>query len=508
MARNGNIRFFMPCIVTVWLMLTAFAGSRDPQASGHAEFQERTDIGDCLISGTLEYEKENQCYTIGGSGQNMWFNNDHFSYAWKKITGNFILTARFDFIGAGTNAHRKTGWMARKTLDNNAPYADAVVHGDGLASLQFRRDFDKDTEEKAADIKAPDILQLERKGNTFIMKAARFGEPLETCGSVELELGDTLYAGLFICSHEENVFEKAVVSNLRIDVPAPPETRPYQDYSGSRMEILDIETGLRKIVFESEKPFEAPNWTRDGKSLIYNSQGMLFRHELDSGITAPINTGAARGNNNDHVISWGGEMLGISHQMAGSSASGSTISIIPLGGGDPRMVTDKVPSYLHGWSPDDRFLVYTARREGQYDIYRISVDGGDEIKLTDQETLDDGPEYSPDWKWIYFNSARTGTMQIWRMLEDGSGQEQLTFDEWNDWFPHISPDGKTLLFLSYPPEVDAQDHPHYRHVMLRTMPINGGPPSTTAYLYGGQGTINVPSWSPDSKKAAFVSYTF
>ena len=172
------------------------------------------------------------------------------------------------------------------------------------------------------------------------------------------------------------------------------------------------------------------------------------------------------------------------------------------------MVTDKAPSYLHGWSTDDRFLVYTARRNGQYDIYQISVDGGNEIQLTDQVTLDDGSEYSPDGNWIYFNSARSGTMQVWRMRTNGENQEQLTFDQWNDWFPHISPDGKTILFLSYPPEIDAQDHPHYKHGMLRTMPFNGGPPKAAAYLYGGQGTINVPSWSPDSKKAAFVSYSF
>ncbi|MFH1965251.1 MAG: biopolymer transporter TolR [Acidobacteriota bacterium] len=438
----------------------------------------------------------------------MWFKNDHFSYAWKKMTGNFILTARFSFMGDGANPHRKAGWMVRKTLDRNSPYADAVVHGDGLASLQFRQDFDNDTEEKAAGIAAPDIIQFERIENKFIMRAARFGDPLETTASVELDLGEPVYAGLAICSHEDDIFEKAVVSNLRIEIPAPSDARPYQDYSGSRMEILDIETGLRKIVLESENPFEAPNWTRDGQSLIYNSQGLLYRFDLANGISTKIDTGPAERNNNDHVISWGGGMLGISHHMESDTASGSTISIIPVEGGNPRMVTDKAPSYLHGWSTDDRFLVYTARRNGQYDIYQISVDGGNEIQLTDQVTLDDGSEYSPDGNWIYFNSARSGTMQVWRMRTNGENQEQLTFDQWNDWFPHISPDGKTILFLSYPPEIDAQDHPHYKHVMLRTMPFNGGTPKVAAYLYGGQGTINVPSWSPDSKKAAFVSYSF
>ncbi len=508
MINNGIFRILKSCSIIVCLMLMTYAVGQNPQPSGHAGFQEKTDIGDCLIPGTLEYDKDTQVYTIGGSGQNMWFKNDHFSYAWKKMTGNFILTARFSFLGEGANPHRKTGWMVRKTLDNNSPYADAVVHGDGLTSLQFRRNFDLDTEEKTAEISLPDIIQFERTGNKFIMRAARFGDPLETTASIELDLGETVYAGLFICSHEENVLEKAAVSNLRIEIPASPDYRAYQDYSGSRMEILDIETGLRKIIFTSEKPFEAPNWTRDGKSLIYNSQGLLYRLDLETGTNTPINSGKAKGNNNDHVISWAGDRLGISHQMESAAGSGSTISIIPLEGGEPRMITDKAPSYLHGWSPDDRFLVYTARRNEQFDIYKIPVEGGDEIQLTDQETLDDGPEYSPDGNWIYFNSARTGTMQIWRMRGDGSGQEQLTFDGWNNWFPHISPDGNTILFLSYPAEVEAQDHPHYKHVLLRTMPAEGGNTRVAAYLYGGQGTINVPSWSPDSKKAAFVSYSF
>jgi Tol biopolymer transport system component len=151
--------------------------------------------------------------------------------------------------------------------------------------------------------------------------------------------------------------------------------------------------------------------------------------------------------------------------------------------------------------------VYTAERNGEYDIYRISVDGGDEIRLTDAPGLDDGSEYSPDGRYIYFNSARTGSMEIWRMRPDGSDQEQVTDDELNNWFPHVSPDGKWILFLSYLPDVDPGDHPFYRHVYLRLMPVEGGAPKIVAYVYGGQGTINVPSWSPDSRKVAFVSNT-
>ena len=466
------------------------------------------DIGDCKITGKTAFDAASQTYLISGSGQNMWFRHDDFHFAFKQITGNFILTARFEFIGAGVNPHRKTGWMVRKTLAPHSPYADAIVHGDGLTSLQFRSDFDLDTEEVTAAVKAPDILQLERFDHTFIMRAARFGEPLQETGRIELTLGDTVFVGLVICSHEEQILEQARVSNVRIDVPAPADFRPYQDFSGSRLEILDVDSGLRTVVYESPEPLEAPNWTRDGKALIYNSKGLLYRFDLETRTPQVIDTGFADRNNNDHVLSFDGKMLGISHHVEGEAGGGSTIFVLPSTGGKPRRVTDHSPSYLHGWSPDGKWLIYTAERNGQYDIYKISVKGGKEMQLTNQPTLDDGSEYTADGRRIYFNSARTGKMQIWRMKPDGSGQEQLTFDGWNDWFPHPSPDGSRVLFLSYPPEVNAQDHPHYKHVMLRLMPIDGGDIKTVAYLYGGQGTINVPSWSPDGQKAAFVSYTF
>jgi Tol biopolymer transport system component len=170
-------------------------------------------------------------------------------------------------------------------------------------------------------------------------------------------------------------------------------------------------------------------------------------------------------------------------------------------------VTANAPSYLHGWSPDGRFLIYTGQRNGEFDIYKIPVEGGEELQLTTAEGLDDGSEYAPDGSCIYFNSARTGTMQIWRMKPDGTEQEQMTHDELNDWFPHVSPDGKRIVFLSFPKDVPAQEHPFYKHVYLRMMSIDGGEPQVIAYVYGGQGTINVPSWSPDSRRLAFVSNT-
>jgi Tol biopolymer transport system component len=152
-------------------------------------------------------------------------------------------------------------------------------------------------------------------------------------------------------------------------------------------------------------------------------------------------------------------------------------------------------------------LIYTGERNGEFDIYKISIRGGDETRLTTAQGLDDGPEYSPDGEYIYFNSTRTGTMQIWRMKPDGSNQQQITNDDYNNWFPHVSPDGQWICFLSFSRDVAPGDHPFYKRVYLRLMPIAGGQPKVVAYVYGGQGTINVPSWSPDSKRLAFVSNT-
>jgi TolB protein len=207
------------------------------------------------------------------------------------------------------------------------------------------------------------------------------------------------------------------------------------------------------------------------------------------------------------VLSFDGKMLAISDQ---SQASGgrSTIYTVPVGAGTPKRITTLSPSYMHGWSPDGKDLIFTGGRNNEYDIYRIPADGsGPEVNLTNSKGLDDGPEFTPDGKYIYFNSVRSGTMQVWRMKADGSAPEQITNDEYNNWFPHISPDGRSIVIISFPRDVDPTDHPYYKRVYLRLMPVAGGTPKVIAYVYGGQGTINVPSWSPDSTKLAFVSNT-
>jgi Tol biopolymer transport system component len=177
-----------------------------------------------------------------------------------------------------------------------------------------------------------------------------------------------------------------------------------------------------------------------------------------------------------------------------------------IAGGSPKQLTPVGPSYWHGWSPDGKTLAFVGQRNGDFDIYTVPVTGGDETRLTTAKGLDDGSEYSPDGQYIYFNSERTGHMQIWRMHPDGSQQEQIFSDDYNNWFPHLSPDGKWMVFLTY--DKDVTGHPENKDVTLRLMSLEDKKIMTLANLFGGQGTINVPSWSPDSKQIAFVSYQF
>jgi TolB protein len=273
----------------------------------------------------------------------------------------------------------------------------------------------------------------------------------------------------------------------------------------STLETVDAHSGERHILKEFDYVIEAPNWTRDGKYLVYNSQGRMYTYELANGEIKEIDTGFAIDCNNDHVLSPDNSQLAVSH-FTNEDAT-SRIYILPFEGGAPRLVTDKGPSYLHGWSPDGKRLAYCAERNGQYDIYTISVDGGVETQLTNLPGLDDGPEYSPDGRHIWFNSVRAGLMQVWRMEADGTNPTHMVKEEANCWFPHVSPDGKWVVYIAYGrDDVKPGDHPANKNVELRLIPAEGGESRVILKLFGGQGTINVNSWSPDNRRIAFVSY--
>jgi Tol biopolymer transport system component len=321
-----------------------------------------------------------------------------------------------------------------------------------------------------------------------------------------LALNKEVYVGLFVCAHNNEVVEKATFSNVSIIVPAGKDHVLYKDYLGSHIELLDVTNSDRKIVYSALGSLQAPNLTPDCKGLIYNSNGLMYRFDLTKKAPEVVNTGFVKHNNNDHVLSFDGKMLGLSSSSA-DPKWGSIVYTVPVQGGTPKQITPTGPSYLHAWSPDGKWLTFTGQRNNEFDIYKIPSAGGKEIRLITAPGLDDGSEYSQDGKYIYFNSVRSGTMQLWRMEPDGSNQEQLTDDMYNNWFPHISPDGKWIAFLSFGKDVKPDDHPFYKHVYLRLMPASGGTPKVIAYVYGGQGSINTPSWSPDSKRIAFVSNT-
>lgn len=472
-------------------------------------FDRSTDIGSCALPGNASYSKEDQTYELSGSGTNMWFGSDEFHYLWTTLQGNFILRAEVSFEGEGADPHRKVGWILRNNLDPNSQHVNAALHGDGLASLQYRDSIGGETKEIPSPDRGPDVIQLERRGTEYIMSTARFGQPFTQVSLTHSGMDNEIYAGLYICSHNPNVREKAVFRNVRIIRPAPETLRPYRDYLGSNLEIMDVETGMRKILYRSAHSIQAPNWSVDGTHLIYNSKGHLYTYQLESHQIAPLNTGFAVYNNNDHVLSFDGKWLGISsHDRENDGAS--AIYYLPATGDSlPRRVTRPGvgASYLHGWSPDNKKMIFTGNREGAYNIYAVDVETGKEHPLTEEPTLDDGSEYSPDGKYILFNSMRAGDMDLWRMDADGANPTRLTSDTYNDWFPHVSPDKKWIAFISFPAEVDPADHPFYKHCLLRIMPYEGGTPRVIAYIYGGQGSINVPSWSPDSRTIAFVSNT-
>jgi Tol biopolymer transport system component len=468
------------------------------------------DVGGPARAGQTLYDAETQSYRVTGAGNNVWGRADEFHFASLALTGDAILTVQARFEGRGVDPHRKWGLMFRQHLTGDSVYADVAVHGDGLTSLQYRSEAGSETREVKAPVNGADIVQLERLKGQVILRTAHWGEALAEHARIDLpDLTETVHAGLFVCSHNVTVSETAVFHNFRLDVPAADGVEGESSPSPSRLELLELSTGFRRVMHTSARHFEAPNWSRDGGFLLFNQEGLIQRLDLPSGTPLQVDTGDVTRNNNDHGLSFDGKWLALSsHTTQEGRKAGSQIYVVPVGGGKPRKVTDEAPSYWHGWSPDGGTLVYCAERGGQYDVWSIPSAGGPETRLTTAPGLDDGPEFSPDGRFIYFNSTRTGRMKIWRMRPDGSGQEQVSFGDENDWFAHVSPDNTRLVYVSYPSTVPAAKHPMNQRVTIREQEVSTGAVKVVAHLYGGQGTMNVPSWSPDGRFVAFVSYTY
>ena len=465
-------------------------------------FEGNNDIGNVKYAGSVGFDPSDSTYTISGGGTNMWFDSDQLHYLWKMASGDISLTADIEWVGEGMDPHRKACLIIRQDLDTSGAYADAALHGDGLTSLQYREERGGVTREVQSNVSAPDRIRIEKTGKYISMSVAGKGETLTPSGgSFKLEFNEPFYIGLGVSAHNNDTIETAIFSNVVIEsIPDKPDSLKTVE---STLETIAIASFDRRVVYHTGSHIEAPNWTPDGNWLIYNSGGLLYRIPPSGGVPEQIPTGFARRINNDHGISPDGRWMVISD---GTETGRSLIYSLPFEGGDPRRITELAPSYWHGWSPDGKTLAYCAERNGNYDIYTIPFRGGTEKRLTTAEGLDDGPDYSPDGKYIYFNSERTGTMQIWRMKADGSGEEQVTTDEYNDWFAHPSPDGRWIAYVTFGTDVPSGSHPPNKDVMLRLMDLESREVRVMAKLFGGQGTINVPSWSPDSEHVAFVSY--
>ena len=485
--------------VVAILLLSAF--------SLHAQnavgiFENHGDVGTVLHPGSATLDPEKNVYTLQGSGENMWLSADAFQFVWKKVSGDVDLAADIAFATKTGNPHKKAVLVLRQTLDADSVYADVAVHSSGLTALQYRDEKGGTTREVQSLGTSPARVRISRRGDSVYLSLAAQGEKLHYDGeSYRVPLQAPFYVGIGVCAHDQDAVEQATFSNVELRTLPAAAAQPVLY---STLETIAVSSTDRTAVYSAAGRFEAPNWSRDGTFFLFNREGHLQKLPVTGGKPEVVSTGSLDQVNNDHGISPDGTQLAISDNSVEKRES--LVYVVPITGGTPRRITANAPSYWHGWSPDGKTLAFVGQRNGDFDIYTVPVTGGDETRITAAKGLDDGPEYSPDGQYIYFNSERTGHMQIWRMHADGSQQEQVFADDYNNWFPHISPDGKSMVFLTY--EKDVTGHPENKNVMLRMMSLADHKIKVLAKLFGGQGTINVPSWSPDSKSVAFVSYEF
>jgi Tol biopolymer transport system component len=478
-------------------------------------FEGHADVGITPRAGSAEFNSATNEYRLTGGGANVWAAEDAFQFAWRRLSGDVTITADIQFIGAGAVAHRKAMLMVRQDLTAGSGYADVSLHGDGLTSLQHRPTPGAQTLEIQSTEKGPVRIRIERLGNQFTMYAGKPGGQLTASAPATVVLEDPVYVGIGVCSHDANILETAVFSNLQI-TPAAQPARARQPRYKSAITIYDVATKTSKVLYTADTVWEAPNWSMDGKYLLANSGGKIYRLPVNgTGPVTPekLDMDATLNTNNDHGPSWNGKMIAFS--ASSPTARQSQVYVADADGRNARLITPKSPSYFHGWSPDDKWLTFVAARGDQnYDIFRVPAAGGEEQRLTASAGYDDGSEYSPDGKWIYFNSDRSGGWNIWRIPPDGAGPndakaQMVTNDEAEDWFPHVSPNGRKIVFLSFPP--GTKDHNGKMDIQLRMMDAPGATikPAkieTVTKIFGGQGTINVNSWSPDSKKFAYVVF--
>jgi TolB protein len=360
-------------------------------AAAQSVFESHGDLGVTAKPGAFEYDAAKSEYRITGGGANIWGSEDALHFAWKRLSGDFTLTADIQFIGEGGAPHRKAVLMARQDLTAGSGYADVACHGDGSTALQFRPTAGAVTEEIKSPTTAPVRIRLERRGNRFTAAAGKPGEELTSFGPQTVELSGPVYAGIGISAHDANALETVVFSNVRLEQrPAAPPQQRYR----SKVTVYDLATRATRVVYQADQIVEAPNWSRDGSFLLINTGGSLYRLPVKSAgepklEKIDLGEGGHRANN-DHDLSRDGKWLAFS---ASSTASRqSQVWLAHADGSGAKLMTPASPSYFHGWSPDGRWLAFVGQRNGKFELFRVAATGGEEQRLTSKGAYDDGPE--------------------------------------------------------------------------------------------------------------------
>jgi hypothetical protein len=516
-----TFRILLAAAILILLPLCSHLRAADDSALGI--FPDQSDVGAPTAAnpGSGSYDSTTKTYTISGAGENVWAAADAFHFVWRKLPagGDVALAATINFADAtaGADPHRKAFLMIRQSLEAGSPYADACVHGNGLTAIQWRDTLNDPTYETQARANAPRRLRIEKRGDYLSISFGSSDADLQPAGGAcKVSFTGDFYIGMGVCPHNSARREQAVFSD--VSLTTLPAAVPNRTSMISTLETIQISSRDRRAVYVTTQSrltrAEAPNWSADNW-LYFNSRGKMLKIKADvpaatppagaQGVPDALDLGLLTNINNDHGISPDGKLLAVSDQSQGNHQS--AIWVVPIDGAGatpPRRLTGNTPSYFHGWSPDGQTLAFCGQRNNAFNIYTIPLAGGAESRLTNSTGKDDGPEYTRDGRYIYFNSDRTGSMQIYRMNPDGSAQEQLTHDDMNNWFPHVSPDGRQMVFVTY--QKGVVDHPENKDVQLRLMNLRTGAITTLAKLFGGQGTMNVPAWSPNSQYIAFMSY--
>jgi catechol 2,3-dioxygenase-like lactoylglutathione lyase family enzyme len=484
------------------------------RASSLGLFEGQSDVGNVTPAGTANFSPATGVYTLTAAGANTWYHVDNFHYLWKKASGDLVLTADVAFPAHAYNhdpdPHRKGILMFRQTLDAGGEYVGASWHGSGMIALQFRRERGANSEDVELNIDAPRTVRIEKHGDTFTLFLSRKGEPLQQVGaSVTLHFKEPFYVGLGAVSHDVNTTDKVEFSHVSLQPPAP-VAKNLQPSLYSTVQTISINDQFRRaMVVRSVNAFvQSPNWAPDGKSIYVHEGGHIQKIPyLDppaGGMPQVMDTGKLVGCSGNFGLSPDSKLLAVS--CAEAKDGRHDVYVLPAaGGGTPRKVTNgATSSYFHAWAPDSRTIAFTRGRAGKADIFTAPVEGGTEVRLTN-DTVNDGPDYSPDGKFIYFDSWRSGGLQIWRMQPDGSAPEQITDDGSLNSSPHVSPDGKAVAFLSEPSGQATTDGPEIGATSLKVIAAADGLIRPVASFQGNRGSFSMYGWG-DATHLAFVSY--